>query len=174
MQRLEQNNNPENPEQSGSVTASPIAVVHAATGPRTPRGKQNSKHNALKHGIFSKMVLLKGEPQAEFDALLRGLRNDRKPEGTLEELLVDKLAALLWRHRRLMSVIVEGERPKKGIEALVSTDFSEIVPTPLDLSVRYESTLERAFERALNQLERLQRIRKGQPVSPTLNVQVSS
>lgn len=34
------------------------------------------------------------------------------------ELLVDKLAALLWRHRRLMSVIVEGERPKTGVEAL--------------------------------------------------------
>lgn len=53
-------------------------------------------------------------------------------------------------------------------------DLNEISPTPLDLSVRYESTLERTFERALNQLERLQRIRKGQPVSPMLNLQISS
>ena len=73
-----------------------------------------------------------------------------------------------------MNVIVEGERPRKRIESILEPDLNEICPTPLELSVRYETTLERAFERALNQLERLQRIRKGQPVSPTLNVQVSS
>ncbi len=35
--------------------------------------------------------------------------------------------------------------------------------------LRYESNLERTFDRTLVQLERLQRIRKGQPVAPTLN-----
>jgi len=159
MQLGEQRNNA---EQSESVTATSLSGVPGATGPRTQRGKQKSKRNALKHGIFSRVVLLKEEPQAEFDALLRGLRNDLKPEGTLEELLVDKLVALLWRHRRLMNVIVEGERPKTGIEVLVSTGLNQISPTPLGLAVRYESTLERAFERALNQLERVQRIRMGQ------------
>jgi hypothetical protein len=44
----------------------------------------------------------------------------------------------------------------------------------LDRLLRYETTLQRDFDRTLSQLERLQRIRKGQPVSPTLNVQVSS
>jgi hypothetical protein len=171
MQIAEKSNSSEQSEESA---ATPTSVVRGATGPRTQRGKQNSKRNALKHGIFSKVVLLMGEPQAELDALLRGLQNDLRPEGTLEELLVDKLVALLWRHRRLMNVIVEGERPKKGIEALVGTDFSEVVPTPLDLAVRYESTLERAFDRALNQLERLQRIRMGQALPPTLNVNVST
>src|SRR5258708_21694884 len=101
-------------EQSGSVTASPISVVHAATGPRTPGGKQNSKHNALKHGIFSKVVLLKEEPRAEFNSLVRGLRNDLKPEGTLEELLVDNLVAISWRKRRLL--IAEGAEIRKATE----------------------------------------------------------
>jgi hypothetical protein len=31
-------------------------------GPQTRHGKQNSKQNALKHGIFSKVVLLRDEP----------------------------------------------------------------------------------------------------------------
>jgi hypothetical protein len=150
------------------------ACIEMRGGPRSQQGKAKSKHNALRHGLFSSVILLKGQSQAELNALLRGLRNDLKPERMLEKILVDKLAALLWRHRRLMNVIVEGERPKKGIEALVSTDFSEIVPTPLDLSARYESTLERSFERALNQLERLQRTRKGQALPPTLNVNVST
>ena len=174
MQRPEQNSELENPEQSAPITATPISVVHGATGPRTQRGKERSKRNALKHGIFSSTVLLKEEPRAEFNSMLRGLRNDFKPQGTLEEILVDKLASLLWRHRRLMSVIVEGERPRKRLEFILEPDLNEICPTPLEVSVRYETTLERAFDRALNQLEELQRIRKGQPVSPTLNVHVSS
>jgi hypothetical protein len=174
MQRSEQKNNPENSEQSGSITATAISVVHGATGPRTELGKEKSRRNALKHGIFSSTVLLKDEQRAKFDSLLSGLRDDLEPQGTLEEILVDKLASLLWRHRRLMSVIVEGERPRKRIEFILEPDLNEICPTPLEVSVRYETTLERAFDRALNQLEELQRIRKGQPVSPTLNVHVSS
>jgi hypothetical protein len=44
----------------------------------------------------------------------------------------------------------------------------------LDRLLKYSATLERDFERTLNQLERLQRIRKGQPVPPTLNVNFST
>jgi hypothetical protein len=43
----------------------------------------------------------------------------------------------------------------------------------LDRLLRYEAILQRDFDRTLSQLERQQRIRKGQPMSPTLNVQVS-
>ena len=83
-------------------------------GPRTPAGKQRSKHNALKYGIFAKNVLLKGESQSEFDSLLNGLLNDLRPEGTLEELLVEKLAALAWRHRRLF--LAESAEIRKSME----------------------------------------------------------
>lgn len=78
------------------------SIERMATGPRTPQGKERSKHNALTHGIFSKVALLKGESKAEFDSLLDGLRADYQPEGTLEEVLVEKLATLFWRHRRLI------------------------------------------------------------------------
>jgi hypothetical protein len=95
MQRSEQKNSPENSEQSESITATAISVVHGATGPRTELGKEKSKQNALKHGIFSSTVLLKDEQRAKFDSLLNGLRDDLEPQGTLEEILVDKLASLL-------------------------------------------------------------------------------
>jgi len=75
---------------------------HKSTGPRTQRGKDKSKNNALKHGMFSKPVVLEGESQSEFRALHNGLREDFQPVGTLEEVLVEKLAALLWRNRRLI------------------------------------------------------------------------
>lgn len=139
------------------------------TGPRTEEGKEKSKRNALKHGIFSQVVVLKQESRAEFDSLLTGLRNDLDPRGSLEEVLVDKLAALLWRHRRL--IITEGEQSRRGVEALI--DGLEHLGAPsLDLMLRYESTLERAFDRALSQLERLQRMRRGQPVPPRVEVEV--
>ncbi len=38
---------------------------------------------------------------------------------------------------------------------------------------RYEGSLERAFDRTLAQLERLQRLRLGQPVLPALKVDLS-
>jgi hypothetical protein len=82
------------------------SLVRKGTGPRTQQGKERSKYNAATHGIFSKVVVLKGESHAEFDALLNGLRSDHQPVGTLEELLVEKLAALFWRNRRLL--IAEG------------------------------------------------------------------
>ena len=70
------------------------SLVRKPTGPRTQQGKERSKNNAVTHGIFSKAVVLKGESQAEFDALLSGLRDDLQPEGALEEVLVNKLASL--------------------------------------------------------------------------------
>ncbi len=43
----------------------------------------------------------------------------------------------------------------------------------LDRLMRYEASLERAFDRTLSQLERIQRMRKGQAVPPPLKVDVS-
>ena len=77
-------------------------LVRRGTGPRTTLGRERSKHNALKHGIFSKVVLLDFEPRSQFDALLRGLRLDLMPEGMLEGILVEKLATIFWRYRRLL------------------------------------------------------------------------
>ena len=75
-----------------------------------------SKYNALKHGIFSKVVLLNDESRSEFDSLLNGLVEDFKPGGTLEDILVEKLAMLLWRHRRL--VTAEAAEIRMGNEFL--------------------------------------------------------
>lgn len=44
----------------------------------------------------------------------------------------------------------------------------------VDQLLRYEASLERAFDRTLNQLERLQRMRLGQPVPPEIKVNLTS
>jgi hypothetical protein len=44
--------------------------------------------------------------------------------------------------------------------------------TAMDLILRYQTTINRQFFQAMNQLERLQRLRKGDNVSAPLNLQV--
>ncbi len=73
-----------------------------STGPTSTVGKERSKRNAVKHGIFAKVVVLENEPLAQFDSLLRGFRNDLRPKGSVEEILVEKLASLTWRYRRML------------------------------------------------------------------------
>lgn len=89
-----------------------VSLPARRTGPRTPTGKARSKHNALKHGILASFALVRGESRPEFEALLSGIRNDLRPEGTLEEVLVEKLASLFWRYRRLL--IAEGAEIQRG------------------------------------------------------------
>jgi hypothetical protein len=173
--------------------ASSSSLARTATGPRSATGKDRSRHNALKHGIFSKMVLLKGEPQSDFDSLMNGLRNDLRPEGMLEGILVEKLASLIWRQRRLL--MAEGAEIRLGTESFQIDLMDDYLTKPervaekkklsaiagnvphghtLDRLLRYEASLERTFDRTLSQLERLQRMRLGQPVPPSINLNVTT
>jgi hypothetical protein len=103
--------------QSGPAQSTTAAVVgensveqslgaRKAGGPRTTEGKKRSKGNALKHGIFSAIALVKGESQATYDSLLCGLLEAVAPVGKLEELLVEKLAVTAWRYRRFIQAEV--------------------------------------------------------------------
>jgi len=49
---------PSREEDQGNRNRANRATVRKATGPRTAQGKNRSKLNALKHGLFSKDVLL--------------------------------------------------------------------------------------------------------------------
>jgi hypothetical protein len=89
------------PATKGSAATS-SGLARRGTGPRTKLGKERSRRNSLKDGIFSRATLLDDEPRAQFDSLLKGLRKDLRPEGMLEDMLVDKLASLMWRHRRML------------------------------------------------------------------------
>jgi hypothetical protein len=73
------------------------ANAQLSTGPRTEEGKSHSSQNSLKHGVFAKTIVLPGESQEEFDALVAGLRKDHKPEGETECNLVRGLAEIQWR-----------------------------------------------------------------------------
>jgi len=64
------------------------------------RKKDRSK-NALKHGAFSRELILPGESRKEYERLLSELEAEYSPSGPSETYLVNHLASLLWRERRL-------------------------------------------------------------------------
>lgn len=72
-----------------------------STGPKTTSGKATSSRNALKHGVLSESMTSEREGREKFQALLDRLIEDHEPETALESLLVERLANLFWRERRL-------------------------------------------------------------------------
>jgi hypothetical protein len=71
-------------------------------GPVSADGKAKSSRNAVKFGIFSKDLLLPGESQEDFDALLNALLDEHKPAGHLEAGMIERLAVTMWRQQRLL------------------------------------------------------------------------
>jgi hypothetical protein len=86
-------------------------------------------------------------------------------QNVLDEIR-DEIRRLKNRHKKIASL----DSQQNEIELLRRN-----VPESawLDRVLRYEASLERAFDRALAQLERLQRQRLGQPVAPRIDVHVS-
>src|SRR5262249_45466960 len=100
-------------------------------GSNGAKRKGIGKWNALKHGILSRSVVVRnGDPeetQKAFDFLHSSLRDDRKPEGALEEILVEKIAVSYWRLRRVL-------RSETGeIEESLGNNTSRLQPSLLGL-----------------------------------------
>lgn len=78
-----------------------------STGPKTPAGRAVSSMNALKHGILSKEVLVRGlhrkESGHELAALHQRFWEDLNPVGVTEEMLVDQIVTAHWRLRRALT-----------------------------------------------------------------------
>ena len=72
-----------------------------STGPRTPGGKARSRLNSRKHGLTAKTLIIVGENADDFDQLRAELMDDHDPQSALECELVERLAGILWRLRRV-------------------------------------------------------------------------
>ena len=82
------------------------------------------RFNALKHGILSKLVVLAHEDHAEFADLLAALMDEHRPAGMTERHLIEELAAIIWRKRRVL--LGEGARINEGLKSAVNSAASVI------------------------------------------------
>jgi hypothetical protein len=73
-----------------------------STGAVTSEGKAIVASNAIKHGLLSGRLILKDESPNEYGQLLDDLIGSLQPHGTLELVLVEKIAISIWRQLRLI------------------------------------------------------------------------
>lgn len=64
-------------------------------------GYETSRLNALKHGILSKHTVLPWEDRGEYDELHQALIDEHRPHAITEAHLVEEIAGIIWRKRRL-------------------------------------------------------------------------
>ncbi len=64
-------------------------------------GTEITRFNALRHGVLSRYTVLPWESTDEYQALVAALVDEHAPQGPTEEHLVEELAGILWRKRRL-------------------------------------------------------------------------
>jgi hypothetical protein len=152
-------------------------------GPITSHGKQRSSRNATCHGILTANVCAGDTPEQQeaFTELLDQLRAELRPSALLESLIVERIAAVLWRTRRVLdfeagSSLERDNAPTKTLDRLLhdyETDepsdpvalqrgqtLSRSLPPegPLELAMRYEAHLTRELGRLLTQLEQARRL----------------
>jgi len=82
------------------------------------------RFNALKHGILSKLAVLAHEDHAEFDDLLAALIEEHRPAGMTERHLIEELATIIWRKRRVL--LAEGAQINQGLKSAVNSAASII------------------------------------------------
>lgn len=81
-------------------------------------GYATVRYNAVKHGILSRLVVLPHEDASEFADLLTALIEEHRPKGMTELHLVEELAAIIWRKRRVL--LAEGAKINEGLKSAVN------------------------------------------------------
>ena len=137
-----------------------------STGPKTPEGRAAVRLNGVKHGLTAKTLVLPGENESDFIALLESHEAEHSPATPTEEALVLQLVMADWRLRRLYHqeagfyACRMGEtndsRKSRGLDdhghwGLVADRSNQT----LTMFHRQEVRLERTFHRTLNELRRL-------------------
>lgn len=146
-------------------------------GPRTPEGKAISSRNAIKHGVTSnELYVLQNENPEAWAQLLAEANEEFHPETPFESQIVEEIAFAKWRLRRSWHIeralfnnqmeeqadtlesrfdkIDEGSRQGHAYKAL--SDHS----TSITNLGRYQTRLERAYDRNVRNLRELRAARE--------------
>jgi hypothetical protein len=136
--------------------ASPAQIIanqanaQHSTGPRSPEGKASVSHNALRHGLTARHLVIRPEQQEEFNSLQDSLRDELDPQGAIEVITFHDLLHAAWNLHRFRCLEAECSSGNPA-------DFSEPSSTTvLDRLGRYQSRAQRAYYKAIHELRTLQ------------------
>ncbi len=134
------------------------ANSHKSTGPKTPEGKAKSSLNRLSWGFASNITVIPGENPNEFRGLLEDFIREHQPATVTEQVLVEKMAQNHWLSLRAYRLQGEAFLAQK----LRCED--SCVPKNLGLLIRYQTSAERAFHKAHNELVKTKKQRKNSEI----------
>jgi hypothetical protein len=125
--------------------SSSVSTRRSATG-----GCEVTRFNALRHGLLSRYAVLPWEDEAEYRGLLDAIVAEHNPEGPTEEHLVEELAGVMWRKRRLR--LAENAACRRGFKSAPSKEATDAALAHLDDFEPYDAAkqlAELAQDRAL-------------------------
>jgi hypothetical protein len=131
------------------------ANAQLSTGPRTAEGKAASSQNNLRHGLTGPFLILRWEKKEQYEQLRADLLAEHQPTTLTEQMLVEDMAQSHWLRKRaitMQTLCFDPERP----------DADQ--PKELALYIRYQTTHDRAFYRALNELQKLRAQRRKEEI----------
>ena len=123
-----------------------------STGPKTAEGKEKSRRNALRHGLFAQAVVLAPEDEAAYQQLCHKFFDEYKPATATEATLVQLLADTSWRLNRIPQ-----------LEDVVLADPTQSSQDAIDQIAKlglYFSRLSRQFLNTVKQLREIQADRR--------------
>ena len=129
-----------------------------STGPKTPEGKAKSSGNRLSWGFASNTIIIPGEDPDEFRGLVEDFIAEHQPICVTEQVLVEKMAQQHWLSLRALRL--QGE----AFIYQACADIGFAVPKDLGLLIRYQTSADRAFHRAHNELVKAKKQRPNSEI----------
>src|SRR6516162_7482365 len=108
----------------GNSTMTELAQVLRDEVPST----ELTRFNALRHGVLSRYTVLPWENADEYHAIVAALVAEHAPQGPTEEHLVEEIAGIMWRKRRLR--LAEAAAHRRGLEETLES-YRETVKVAL-------------------------------------------
>ncbi len=154
-----------------TLTKSESARINGAKsrGPKTPAGKAKSSQNAIKHGIFAKVIVLRNENADLFEQLTQDFVRRFEPRDGVELAIVEQMVAATWRLSRCwelqtqtMNLELEKDQDPDNENLKARSFHATIGNSPaMQLLHRFENSYERIINRAIRTLAN---IRKNFPM----------
>jgi hypothetical protein len=82
-------------------------------------GTDITRFNALRHGVLSRYTVLPWESTDEYRAVVEALVTEHGPQGPTEEHLIEEIAGIFWRKRRLR--LAEAAAHRRGLEGTLES-----------------------------------------------------
>ncbi len=101
-----------------------------STGPRTIEGKLRSRRNAVRHGLTARTIVADSDELDAYHAFEDKLLMDFLPSSGIQRELVERLASLLWRLRRVTDI----ENGLLAIQQKIARECTPEADNPAQLS----------------------------------------